>query len=79
MTYCSVDGVALAACGIGSGSPVRGSPVAPSVTPSDPAADEPAEVVISVELISRRSLRPSDGTASIHAFVTSTGETVRLA
>ncbi len=44
--------------GIGSGWPWRGLPVAPSLTPSEPAAAEPASVVTSVELISRSSLRP---------------------
>ena len=72
--YCSVSGDGLAGWGTGSGSPARGSPRAGSLTPCEPAAREPDAVVVSVELISRRSLRPSLASTSIEA-VTSLSST----
>src|SRR5271170_7271307 len=61
VTNCSDSGSGLAGRGIGFAWPWRGSPVAPSLTPSKPAAADPASVVTSEELISRSSFRPRLG------------------
>src|ERR1700689_494533 len=61
VTYCSDSGSEFSLSGIGLAWPWRGLPVAPGLTPSNPAAADPASVVTSVELISRSSLSPLVG------------------
>ncbi len=57
----AIPGSGFAASGNGFACPCRGLPVAPSLTPSEPADAEPASVVTSEELISRSSFRPRLG------------------